>query len=180
MTSPTVTRAGVLHATQTIAEYSARTLAAGQARVDNHASGKLAQLAEDQSLRVIHAAQADLAQRAVERWLELIYDGSPDVWWNVRDDHMIKKAPPWSRSRRRSYSISEPQARLLRRIVIDLVGGLSDRRQLYWYVPAAQRWYLNRRFFPTAAAALEWQRGPGRITPVLWHSYSIKFPGGRK
>lgn len=180
MTSPTVTRAGVLHAVATVADLSARTLAAGQARIDSHASGKLAQIAEDQSLRVIHAAQADLAQRAVERWIELLYDTGGGVWWNVREDGLAKKAPPWSRSRRRSYGLSEPQARLLRRIVGDLLAKPPYNYKLYRYSKSHQRWFLNRDLFPTLDAALDWQRGPGRISAALWHSYSVRYPGGRK
>jgi hypothetical protein len=175
--SPTVTRAGVLRVASTITELSARTLAAGQARVDEHASGKIIKIAEEQSLRVYHAAVADLAQRAIERWIELLYDTDGGIWWNVREDGLVKKAPPWSRSRRRAYGLSEPQARLLRRIVGDLAVG--PPRQLYYYVKAHQRWALNRSRFPTVDAALEWQAGPGRITPAMWHAYSIKFPGGR-
>lgn len=180
MTSPTVTRAGVLHAANQIADLSARALAAGQARIDSHASGKLAEIAADQSLRVIHAAQADLAQAAVERWIELLYDGAPDLWWNVRADGIARLAPPWSRSRRRSYGLSEPQARLLRLIVADLAATLPERRQLYYYAAGAQRWSLNRRFFPTLAAALEWQATVGKISPPAWHTYSIRHPGGRR
>jgi hypothetical protein len=177
--NPTVTRAGVFHVAQTISELSARTLASGQARIDSHASGKIIRLAEEQSQRVVHTAQADLAQRAVERWLELLYDGAPDLWWNVREDGMVLKAPPWSRSRRRSYGLSEPQARLLRRIVGDLVAGLPLTRQLYFYLPQHQRWAINRSRFPNVEAALEWQRTLGAIKAPTWHAYSVKFPGGR-
>ena len=53
----TVTRAGVQHAVGQIIELSAQTLAAGQARIDRHASGHISRQAEVQSLRVIHAAQ---------------------------------------------------------------------------------------------------------------------------
>jgi hypothetical protein len=176
--SPTVTRAGVLRVASTITDLSARTLAAGQARVDEHASGKIIKIAEEQSARVYHAAVADLAQRAIEKWLELLYDTEGGVWWNVREDGLVKKAPPWSRSRRRSYGLSEPQARLLRCIVGDLAVG--PPRQLYYYIKPHQRWALNRVRFPTLAAALEWQRGPGRISANLWHTYSVKYPGGRR
>lgn len=170
----------VIDVTKSIAELSARTLAAGQARIDQHASGHLSRMAEQQSLRIVAAAQADLAQRACERWLETLYDGADaNTWWNVREDHMIRLAPPWSRSRRTSYGLSEPQARLLRRIMIDLVTAMPERRQLFWYDAPSQRYYLNRRFFPTLPGALEWQHGPGRVTAVLWYSYGTRHPGGR-
>ena len=83
----------VLEATKTIAHLSAATLAAGQAQVDRHASGHIIRLAEEQSLRVIHAAQSDLAQRSCERWIELIYDQTDGPWWNLREDGLIKLAP---------------------------------------------------------------------------------------
>lgn len=170
----------IIRKTKQIGELSARTLAAGQAQIDNHGSGAIARLAEDQSLRVFHTAQADLAQRACERWIELLYDGAPDTWWNVRDDGMIKKGTPWSRTRRKSYGLSEPQARLLYLIVGDLIGSLPERRQLYYKLPAIQRYALNRRFFPSVAGALEWQRTIGQVKPGLWHAYACKYPGGRR
>jgi len=170
---------GVLRAARTITDLSARTLAAGQARIDAHASGKLVQMAEAESLRVVAAAQADLAQRSIERWLELVYDQRDGIWWNVREDGMIRLAPPWSRSRRKSYGLSEPQARLLYRIVTDLRAHLPERRWLYWYSPAHQRYVLNRSRFPTLANALEWQRSVGSITPAMWYSFGVKYPGGR-
>lgn len=172
--------ARVIEAVATLTELSARTLAAGQARVDAHASGRILSMAEAQSLRVVHAAQADLAQRAIERWLELLYDADGPTWYNVRSDGMCLLAPPWSRSRRRSYGLSEPQARLLRIIVGDLVEQLPERMQLYYYLPAHQRWALNRRSFPALAAALEWQRSKGLIKAQTWHHYSVKYPGGRR
>lgn len=169
----------VIEATKTIAKLSGLTLAAGQARIDQHASGRIIRMAEQQSLRVVHAAQADLAQRAVERWLELLYDTRDDIWWNVRSDGLVRLAPPWSRSRHGAYGLSEPQARLLRRIVGELVGQLPERRQLYFYLELHQRWALNRNRFQTLAAALEWQRSVGAITAPMWHEFSVKFPGGR-
>lgn len=169
----------VLEATKTIATLSAATLAAGQAKVDRHASGHIIRLAEEQSLRVIHAAQADLAQRSCERWIELLYDVRDGVWWNVREDGLIQLAPPWSRSRRVRYGLSEPQSRILLRIVRDLVGQLPERHQLYYYLDLHQRWALNRHFFPSVERALEWQRSKGRISPAMWHEFSKRYPGGR-
>jgi hypothetical protein len=169
----------VLDKVKIISELSTRTLAAGQAQVDRHTSGHIIRLAEEQSLRVVHAAQADLAQRACERWIELLYDVRDDVWWNVREDGLIRLAPPWSRSRRRHYSLSEPQSRILLRIVRELIGQLPERRQLYWYMPEYQRYALNRSRFPRVELAMEWQRSIGTITPAMWHTYSNKYPGGR-
>lgn len=171
--------ANVFEATKTIAQLSAATLAAGQAKIDSHASGQIIRLAEEQSLRVVHAAQADLAQRGCEHWLELLYDQADGVWWNVRDDGLCKKAPPWSRSRHAAYKLSEPQARLLRRIVGDLLDQLPERHQLYFYAAQHQRWALNRRHFPTLERALEWQRSMGRITAPMWHEFGRRYPGGR-
>jgi hypothetical protein len=147
--------------------------------VDGHASGQIIRLADEQGLRVLHAAQADLAQRACERWLELLYDRTGDLWWNVRDDGMIRLAPPWSRTRRRHYGLSEPQSRILLRIVRDLINQLPERHQLYWYAEAHQRYVLNRSRFATVERALEWQRSIGLIKATTWHHYSVKFPGGR-
>ncbi len=171
--------AGVIDKAKLITEMSVRTLAAGQAQVDRHASGHIIRMAEEQSLRVVHAAQADLAQRACERWIELLYDARDDVWWNVREDGLIRLAPPWSRSRRRAYGLSEPQSRILLRIVRDLITQLPDRRQLYWYMPEYQRYALNRSRFPRLDLAMEWQRSIGAITAAMWHTYSNKYPGGR-
>ena len=68
---------------------------------------------------------------------------------------------------------------MLYRIVADLIDHLPERRQLYYYVPAMQRYFLNRRFFPTAASAMEWQRTIGAIKPGMWHAFACKYPGGR-
>jgi hypothetical protein len=163
-----------------ISELSARTLAAGQARIDQHASGRIIKLAEEQSLRVVHEAMADLAQRGIEHWLELLYDVQGSVWWNVRADGMVLKAPPWCMSRRAAYGLSQPQARLLRIIVIDLIAHLPVTRQLYYYLPQHKRWAVNRSRFPTLALALEWQRTLGAIRPATWHAYSVEYPGGRR
>jgi len=169
----------VLDKARIVTELSTRTIAAGQAQVDRHASGHIIRMAEEQSLRVVHAAQADLAQRSCERWIELLYDVRDDVWWNVREDGLIKLAPPWSRSRRTRYGLSEPQSRILLRIVRELLGQLPERRQLYWYMPEYQRYALNRSRFPRVEQAMEWQRSIGAVTAAMWHTYSNKYPGGR-
>lgn len=169
----------VIRKAHLIGELSTRTLAAGQAKVDRHASGHMVRMAEEQGLRVVHEAQADLAQRACERWIQLLYEHEGDTWWNVRDDGLIWLAPPWSRSRRRHYGLSEPQSRILLRVVRELVGQLPERHQLYYYVDLHQRWALNRRFFPTVERALQWQQTMGKITATMWHAFSKRYPGGR-
>jgi hypothetical protein len=175
-----VSARNVLEATKTIVDLSTRTLAAGQAHVDRHASGHIIRLAEEQSRRIVHAAQADLAQRACLRWVELLYDRQGDTWWNVREDGLIQLAPPWSRTRRTRYGLSEPQSRILLRIVRDLITALDhEKLRLYWYSEPNQRYALNRRHFPTQEKALEWQKTIGAITPTMWHAYSVKYPGGR-
>jgi hypothetical protein len=170
----------VISKAQMLTELSVRTLAAGQAHVDRHASGHIIRLAEEQSLRVVHTAQAQLAQRACERWIELLYDRQGDTWWNVREDGLIRLAPPWSRTRRTRYGLSEPQARILLRIVRDLIDALPERRQLYWYLDMHQRYALNRSRFPNQEIAIEWQKTIGAITPTMWHTYATKYPGGRR
>ena len=73
-------------------------MAAGQAHVDAFVRDKLGAAATEEGLRVVAVAQAELAQRAVERWLELLYT---DSRFNLRTvDNQIRLAPPWSRSRR--------------------------------------------------------------------------------
>lgn len=169
----------IIRTTKLITQLSARTLAAGHAQVAGHGQAIIRNMAEEQGLRVVAAAQADLAQRAVERWIELLYEREGSTWWNVRSDGMIWLAPPWSRSRRVAYGLSEPQSRLLLRIVKDLIGGLPDRRRLYSYLPQHQRYALNRAHFPAVAAALEWQRTIGAVTAAQWKAYSERYPGGR-
>jgi hypothetical protein len=165
---------------RTITELSARTLAAGQARIDQHASGRMKKQAAVESQRVVHEAMADLAQRDIEHWLELLYDVQGGGWWNVREDGMAIQAPPWCMSRCAAYGLSQPQARLLRIIVGDIVDRLPLTRQLYYYLPQHKRWFINRSRFPTPESALEWQRTLGAIKPAMWHAYSLEYPGGRR
>ncbi len=165
-------------AANAVATASTRTMAAGQAHVDAFVRDKLGQAATEEGLRVVAAAQAELAQRAVERWLELLYT---DAQFNVRAvDGQIRLAPPWSRTRRVNYHLTEPQARTLRFIVVDLLAMLPERRRLFWYDATARRWVLNQRNFPTLDAALAWQRGPGQITPASWRAAQDQYPAGRR
>ena len=165
-------------AAQTIATASTRTVAAGQAHVDAFVRDKLSAAATEEGLRVVAVAQAELAQRAVERWLELLYT---DARFNLRSvDNQIRLAPPWSRSRRVNYHLTEPQARTLRWLVVEVLDALPARRRLFWYDAGATRWVLNRDRFPTLDTALAWQRGPGAITPAAWRAAQERYPAGRR
>lgn len=170
----------VAHAAGRIADLSAKTIAAGQARVAAFGQDKLGERADEAGFRAVATAQADLCQRAVERWLELCYERNGSVWFNLRStDGMIRLAPPWSRTRRVNYHLTDPQARLLRLVVLEVLGALPLHRKPYFYDPAPQRWYLNRQRFPTVDAALDWQRGLGAITPSMWRKMQERAPGGR-
>jgi hypothetical protein len=170
----------IARATKQISDLSLKTLAAGHVQVAGYGQRKLAAWAEEEQARVLAAAQSDLVQCAMERWLELLYDCDGNVWYNVRFDGMIQLAPPWSRSRRKQYGLTEPMARLLALYTQDLIGALPARRRLYVYLPAHQRYGLNRESFPTFTLAREWQQTVGRITPAAWRSYQVRYPGGRR
>lgn len=171
----------IIQTARTITALSGRTLEATNAKVAAYGTRKMAEKAEIESRRVVAAAAAQLAQSALERWIELLYHRSADgrTWYNVRQDNMIWLAPPWSRSRCGAYRLSEPQARLLLRIRQDNIDPLPERMQLYIYSPVHQRFFLNRHRFPTVEAALEWQRTVGAITTDMWHEFNQKYPGGR-
>ena len=169
----------VIRAAKQITVLSGKTLAAGQAEIARHGQELVGRIAEEQGLRVVAAAQADLAQRSVERWIELLYQSDNGVWYNVREDGLIWLAPPWSRTRRKHYGLSEPQARLLLRYVRELLDALPDQRRLYYYLSDYQRYALNRHRFPTVQDALHWQQTVGAITPARWRAYQQKYPGGR-
>ncbi len=165
-------------AANAVATASARTVAAGQAHADAFVRDKLGAAATEEGLRVVATAQAELAQRAVERWLELLY---VDARFNLRTvDNQIRLAPPWSRSRRVNYQLTEPQARLLRWVIVETLAALPARRRLFWYDAGATRWALNREKFPTLGDALAWARGPGAITPASWRAAQERYPAGRR
>lgn len=173
--------ADIIYTANTLTKLGARTFEAANAKVSGYGTRKIGERAELESRRVVAAAAAALAQAALERWIKLVYHRSDDgqIWYNVRQDNMIKIAPPSSHSRCAAYRLSEPQARLLLRIRKDNIDPLPERMKLYIYSPKHQRFFLNRQRFPELAAALEWQRTVGAITVDMWHEFNERYPGGR-
>lgn len=173
--------ADIIRTANTITALGTRTLEATNAKVAGYGTRKLSERAELESRRVVAAAAADLAQTALERWIKLLYHRSEDgqIWYNVRTDHMIWLAPPWSRSRYSAYGLTEPQARLLLRIRKECFDTLHISMQLYVYSPVHQRFFLNRHKYPTLDLAIRWQQTTGAITTDMWHTFNERYPGGR-
>jgi hypothetical protein len=141
---------------------------ATSAKVSNWSRQKLGEVAQAQSRRVLAEARAELMQRAMRRFLALVYDGAPHVWYNVSGTGRIVVPVPWSRRQHAAYGLTDPDSRVLRVHVVDVVASLPGRRSLLWYDDAAGFWHLNRGGFPELAQALNWLDGPGRMTAARY------------
>lgn len=158
---------------------------AASAKVSNWSRSKLAEVAQAQSRRVLAEARAELSQRAMRRFLALVYDGAPHVWYNVNPTGRIVVPAPWSRRHYAAYGLTDPASRVLRVHVVDVVASLPGRRALFWYDDAAGFWHLNRGGFPELTHALGWLDGPGKMTAARYQAIADSQPrrgqnGGRK
>ena len=149
---------------------------AASAAVSRWSRQKVGEVATAQSRRVLAEAKAELLNRAMRRFVTIVYDGAPHVWYNIDAVGTIVTPTPWSRQRHAEFGISDPDSRALRIHVADVLASLPPRRALFWYDEGAGRWHLNRGSFPELAQALDWVEGPGRITPARWLTISASIP----
>ena len=164
-------------ALQAITQHEANALVAGQARLHAFTAGRLQQVASIRTRRAVATAQADVMQSAMEAWMETIYG---DLRYHIHPYTFAIQIPaPWSRTHHRHYGLSEPQGRLLACLVQDVIAMLPARRQLFVY-DGINRWQLNKDRFPTLATALEWLRGPCRLSPDAVLEGWVRYPHGRR
>lgn len=151
---------------------------AATAAVRGWARERVREAAEVNSRRVIAEAKAELANRALWRFAELVYDGAPALWYNVSLTGRIDVPTPWSRSRCYDYGLSDVAGRLLRVHIVGVLESLPERRRLFWF--DGQYWHLNRGTFPALSQAQEWLATVGNVTAARWDALSQANPNGRK
>ena len=142
-----------------------RTAAAGET-VRVRARTALASQAQVQSRRVLAEARAALLNSALRSFVAALYDGAPDIWYNVAANGAIRTPTPWSRERHGAYGLSDPESRILRAHIVGVLEALPPRRALFWYCQRGARWHLNRGSYSELSAALDWLAGPGNLAPV--------------
>jgi hypothetical protein len=143
---------------------------AATAQVSRWAREKAAHTAQVQSRRLLAEAHAELLRRALVRFAELCYEGAPDDWYNVGATGRVLVPVPWSRTQHAAYGLSDPDSRILRAHVADVLAHLPARRAWLWYDARGKRWHINRGAFPTLADAQGWLAGPGALTATRYLS----------
>lgn len=139
------------------------------ARVDAYARRSTLRQVNDLSRKALMVAEADLAQAAIERWLEVLYDVHDGVLCNVDSSGVVLVPPPWSRTRHNDYGINSSQAVILLRVV-KLYSQIPKRMRPYFYNIDTQRWHLNLVGFPTLQSALQWQQSTALISAKTWNA----------
>src|SRR4051812_12555679 len=86
-------------------------VAAG-AKVERFVREKVSEVVAVQSRRVIATAQLELANRALIRFMELLYEADLDGrLFNVADNGRILIPTPWSRWQHQSYGLTDHNSR---------------------------------------------------------------------
>ena len=147
---------------------------AAAARVDTFVKQRVSEAAGVQSRRVLAAAQAELANRALRRFIELLYEtGADGRLYNVADDGRALIAAPWSRTQHAAYGLTDHQGRVLRRVLASKLASLGWRWRLFVLDRRGPRVKLG--IFSDAAAALDWlDRFP--VTADEWLQASDTMP----
>lgn len=155
---------------------SARWPAATAARVDKFIKQKVGDAAGVQSRRVLAAANAELANRALHRFFELLYDETADgVLCNIGEEGRVLIPAPWSRTRHDAYGLTDHGARVLRSIMTARLAAMPWRFQVMHLDAAAGRWRVNLKHYGNLAAALGWlDQWP--VTADLWLKHNDAMP----
>ena len=130
---------------------------ASAARVDKFVRGAVGAAAAVQSRRVLAGAQAELCNRALRRFVELLYDetdGGRLV--NLGGGGRILIPAPWSRTRHAAYGLTDHSRRVLRGVLVAKLDVLPPRYRLL--TCEAQSWYVNLDSYGNVGAALGWLR----------------------
>jgi hypothetical protein len=153
---------------------SQRWPVATAAKVDRFLRDSIGDAAAVQSRRVLAAAQAELDNRALRRFCEMLYEERrTGELWNVGDGGQILIPTPWSRTRYAAYGLTDHGGRVLRSIMVWRLGALPAYRR--WLELDGGRWYLNLRYYGTHQAAKEWMR-EWAITGDLWLEHNDRLP----
>jgi len=150
---------------------------AAAANVDRYVRARVTQVTAVQSQRVLATANAELANVALTRFAELLYDGSPERLYNVDADGRILIPCPWSRTRYAAYGLTDQGSRILRSIIVTRLAQLPSKRQ--WLYMDGRVWCVNLRHYPTAEMARQWIQEFG-VTPTLWAAHADALPARGK
>ena len=136
---------------------AARWPLASAAKVDRYVKDRVAAGAAVQSRKVAAGANAELGNRAMRRFVELLYDESDGGRLvNLGDGGRVLLPAPWSRTRHRAYGLSDHTRRVLRVVLVAKLDALPPKYRLL--TCEAQSWYVNLDSFGTLPAALGWLR----------------------
>lgn len=151
--------------------------AAAGAKVGAFTRQKLGDLAQVESRRLLATAQVELANRAIWRFAELLFDDAGGRRWNVARDGRILIPTPWSSTRHADYGLTDHGRRILRRAITDHLAHLPPSNR--WLLYAEGRWHLSRRY-TTLEAVKAWM-GEYALTPAMWAAAADATPRrGRK
>ena len=144
------------------------------AKVDTFVKGRVAALAGVQSRRVLAAAQAELCNRALRRFFELLYDQTPGGRYaNIGPAGRVRIAAPWSRRQYAAYGLTDHGSRILRSIFVHQLSARPPMRRPLEVEGGA--WFVNLRKFPDLAAALAWlDQWP--VSADLWLEHADSLP----
>ncbi len=147
---------------------------ASGAVVERYTRERLADAAAVESRRLVATAQAELANRAMVRFAELLYDADNGRLYNIRrETGRILIPMPWSRSKCHSYGLTDHASRILRSIVVANLDGSPS--SLRWLRLAGGQWHVDLRRFPSVATANEWVL-KFAITPTIWLRHADALP----
>lgn len=147
---------------------------ASGAVVEQFTRQKLGDAAALESRRLVATAQADLANRAMTRFAELLYDADNGRLYNIRiETGRILIPMPWSRSRCYDYGLTDHAGRILRSIVVSALANAPAR--LRWLALVGGQWHVDVVRYPTQATANEWLT-KFAVTSTLWLTHADALP----
>lgn len=126
------------------------------AKVDRFVKERVQAATQVQSRKVLAAARAELARRALASFARRLYEDERvgGELWNVGEDLRILIATPWSRTQHAAYGLTDHDARILRAWLVRRLDNLPGKYQ--WLHYAGGKWFVNFGACPDQAAALAW------------------------
>ena len=148
--------------------------AAAAAKVDAFVKRSVADAAALQSRRVLAAAHAELCNRALRRFLELVFDQTPGGRLaNIGDGGRILIPTPWSRRQHAAYGLTDHGGRVLRVLFLGELNNTASWAQPL-YLERGQ-WCVNLRKYGDLAAALAWL-DRHQVTADTWLAVNDAMP----
>lgn len=147
---------------------------AAAAKVDAFVKRSVADAAGVQSRRVLAAAQAELCNRALRRFFELVFDQTPGGRFaNVAEDGRVIIPTPWSRRQYAAYGLTDHGGRVLRRVFLLELSNTAPF--LHPLLLSRGQWCVNLRKYGDLAAALAWL-DRHQVTADTWLAVNDAMP----